>query len=152
MATPVGTRIRKAFGTVLRECRKAARLSQDEVPGIGRTHVSSLEQGRKEVGLEMQFVLSDALGTSVSAMLDRTERLVRSSATLERFERLSKTKVLIGGDTCPKCGAVYAVFVRTLKARVRDKYNCRYCGQSLGSWRLPFELIYEAERLPPRVK
>ena len=84
--------------------------AQDEVPGIGRTHVSSLEQGRKEVGLEMQFVLSDGLGVTVGAMLDRTERLVRSSATLERFERLSKARILMGGDTCPKCGAVYAVF------------------------------------------
>jgi transcriptional regulator with XRE-family HTH domain len=152
MATPVGTRIRKAYGTVLRECRKAVRLSQDEVPGIGRTHVSSLEQGRKEVGLEMQFVLSDSLGVPVSAMLDRTERLVRSSATLERFERLSKAKILMGSDTCPKCGAAYAVFARTSKTRERDKYNCLYCGQLLGSWRLPFELIYETERLPPRVK
>jgi hypothetical protein len=117
--------------------------------------VSSLAKGRKEVGLEMQFALSDGLGVAVSAMLDRTERLVRSSATLERFERLSKAKILMGGDTCPKCGAVYAVFAvfaRASKARVRGKYKCLYCGQLLGSWRLPFEFIYETERFPPRVK
>jgi transcriptional regulator with XRE-family HTH domain len=152
MATPVGIRIRKAYGTVLKECRKAIGLSQDAVPGIGRTHMSSLEQGRKEVGLEMQFALSEGLEVSASEMLERAERLVRSNAMLERFERLSKTKVLVGSDTCPKCRAVYAVFVRAAKARTRDKYKCLYCGQLLGSWRLPFEFIYETERFPPRVK
>jgi transcriptional regulator with XRE-family HTH domain len=149
MAKPVGTRARKAYGTVLRECRNALHLSQDEVAGIGRTHMSSLEQGRKEVGLDMIFTLSDALGVAVTAMLDRTERLVRSNATLERFERLGIGKNLMGSDTCPKCGAVYAVFARASTVRLRRrKYECLYCGQLLGSWRLPFELIYETERFP----
>lgn len=152
MAKPIGTRIRKAYGAVVRECRKAAGYSQENIPGRERQHVSSLERGVKEAGLEMQFALSDGLGVSVTEMLERTERLVRSSATFERFERISKAKILIGSDTCPKCGAVFAVFARALKARKHTKHKCLYCGRFMGSWHLPFEFIYETERFPPRMK
>jgi transcriptional regulator with XRE-family HTH domain len=152
MAKPVGKRIRKAYGSVVKECRKAAGYSQDNVPGRGRQHLSSVERGVKEAGLEMLFVLSEALGVSVAEMMERTERAVRSSATLERFEQLSKTKTRIGSDTCPKCGAVFQVFARMLKARKRATHKCLYCGRFMGSWHLPFELEYETERFPPRVK
>jgi transcriptional regulator with XRE-family HTH domain len=69
------TKIAAAFGSVLRECRQKAGLSQEALAGIAgfdRTFVSLLERGLRQPTLETLFGLAQALNVSPSTMVSRT--------------------------------------------------------------------------------
>jgi transcriptional regulator with XRE-family HTH domain len=151
MATPVGVRILRAFGKVLRECRENAGLSQQELAdtaGRNRKFISSLENGHQEPGLGTQWKLARAIGISVGEMLTRTEGLVLPLPVRERMARDTEAKVPLGSETCPSCKAVYALYARRLKARERGKFKCQYCAQQLATWLGTTTFIYETRRLP----
>lgn len=64
---------RAAFGDRIRELRRAAGLSQEElaeVAGLHRTYISSLERGRRNVGLDNIHVLSAALGVPPAKLFE----------------------------------------------------------------------------------
>ena len=67
----------KAFGTVLREIREAAGLSQMDVYeriGIDRTYLSAIERGVQSPTVRMIVRLAKALGVTPSEIMKRMER------------------------------------------------------------------------------
>lgn len=70
-----------AFGKVLREVRKSARLTQEQVAfaaGIDRIYVSLLERGERQPTVRVVFKLAVALNTRASDLIARTEDIVSS--------------------------------------------------------------------------
>lgn len=60
------------FGRRLRELREEHGWSQDylaEVSGIGRTHISQLENGRREAGLRILETLAGVFNLTASELL-----------------------------------------------------------------------------------
>jgi len=60
---------RLAFGRRVRAIRESKHLSQEElaeIAGLHRTYVSSLERGKRNVGLDNIFALAGALGVPVA--------------------------------------------------------------------------------------
>jgi predicted Zn finger-like uncharacterized protein len=157
MPRSVDPKILEAYGTVLRDSRKAAGLSQDglmtrasraglEMPN--RTHISSLENGRQEPGLAMQVKLARAIGVRPSEMLRKTEEMYLPLPDRQRIDQSSEGKIPMGSDTCPRCKTVYSIHAERLESRQRGKFKCPRCKQPLASWFGPFRLIYETIRLP----
>jgi len=67
----------KAFGTILREIRQTAGLSQMDVYehfGIDRTYLSAIERGVQSPTLRMIVRLSKAFAVTPSEMMKRMER------------------------------------------------------------------------------
>lgn len=67
-----------AFGQVLRELRQERGLSQERLAlecGLDRTFVSLLERGLRQPTLSSMFTLAKGLGTTLSEMVRRVERL-----------------------------------------------------------------------------
>ena len=61
------------FGRRLQHLRTERGWHQDylaEVSGIGRTHISQLENGRREAGLRILETLASTFGISVAELLD----------------------------------------------------------------------------------
>lgn len=68
--------IERAFGEVIRELRKAALLSQEELAhlsGLDRSYISLLECGHKQPTLLTIFELAKALNKSPSNILLEVE-------------------------------------------------------------------------------
>lgn len=64
------------FGRALRQCRKGAHLTQDDLAtrvGLGRTSVTNIEQGRQHVPLHMLFELATAVGVEPAALLPKKQ-------------------------------------------------------------------------------
>jgi transcriptional regulator with XRE-family HTH domain len=62
------------FGRKLRKLRKQKGWTQSYMAvhtGIGRSHISNLETGKKEVGLRTLEILADSFGMSVPKLLSR---------------------------------------------------------------------------------
>src|SRR4051812_20569378 len=60
------------FGTRLRQARKAAGLSQEElakVVGLARTSITNIEKGRQNFTLHVAYDLAAAVGLPVSSLL-----------------------------------------------------------------------------------
>jgi transcriptional regulator with XRE-family HTH domain len=60
------------FGRRLRELREERGWNQEylaEISGIGRTHISQLENGRREAGLRMLETLAGAFKLAVADLL-----------------------------------------------------------------------------------
>ena len=60
------------FGRRLRELREERGWNQEylaEISGIGRTHISQLENGRREAGLRMLETLAGAFKVAVADLL-----------------------------------------------------------------------------------
>ncbi len=60
------------FGRRLRELREERGWNQEylaEISGIGRTHISQLENGRREAGLRMLETLAGAFKLEVADLL-----------------------------------------------------------------------------------
>ena len=75
-------RIYKAFGTVLREARTGAALSQESFAfeaGIDRTYVSMLERGIRQPSLTMLFVIAETLKLHPTELIEQTEKRLRTS-------------------------------------------------------------------------
>jgi transcriptional regulator with XRE-family HTH domain len=61
------------FGRRLHHLRTERGWHQDylaEVSGIGRTHISQLENGRREAGLRILETLASTFGITVAQLLD----------------------------------------------------------------------------------
>jgi len=71
----------KAFGDALRECRRRAGLSQEELAfaaGVHRTYISQLERGLKGPSLSIVFDLAAALKILPTDLIKPVqERLLR---------------------------------------------------------------------------
>jgi transcriptional regulator with XRE-family HTH domain len=62
----------KSFGNALRECRKQAGISQEELnfrTGVHRTYISEIERGVKSPTLYTVAALAEALGMKPSDLM-----------------------------------------------------------------------------------
>jgi transcriptional regulator with XRE-family HTH domain len=87
MRTSAADSVLKAFGTVLKDCRRAVGLSQEELAftaGLNRVFISSLESGRKEPGLRTLLKLARGLEIRPSEMLQQAEDLLFAPSPKER--------------------------------------------------------------------
>lgn len=69
-------KVEKAFGSVLREAREKAGLSQDQLAhdaGLHRTYVSLLERGKRQPSLRAITALSRALRIPPSTLVAKFE-------------------------------------------------------------------------------
>jgi transcriptional regulator with XRE-family HTH domain len=69
----------RAFGTALREFRKATGISQEQFAldgGFDRTYISLLERGISSPTIRALFKLAQMLGVAPSEIVKRTEALV----------------------------------------------------------------------------
>ena len=69
-----------AFGRVLRELRKGAGLSQEQLAlnaDLQRNYISLLERGLNSASLKTLFKLAAVLQVSPSKMLEQAEKLCR---------------------------------------------------------------------------
>jgi transcriptional regulator with XRE-family HTH domain len=67
----------RTFGKVLKEARKAAGISQEELAartGLDRSFLSRLENARKEPGLTTLLALGPALGTTAHELVKSVEK------------------------------------------------------------------------------
>lgn len=65
-----------AFGTVLRECRKGAGLSQEQMAvkaGLDRSFLSMVERGIQSPNIVVLFRIAEVLGVPASELIARTE-------------------------------------------------------------------------------
>ena len=63
-------------GAVIQKCREEKGLSQEVVSGlagIGRTHLSAIERGKRKPTLETFFKLAEALDIPPSQLMQRIE-------------------------------------------------------------------------------
>ena len=70
--------VAEAFGQILRDCRRKAGISQEELAGranVDRTYVSLLERGLRQPTLDSLFRLAHALGVAPATMVSRTAAL-----------------------------------------------------------------------------
>jgi predicted Zn finger-like uncharacterized protein len=159
MPRSVHPKVLRAYGTALRDSRKAARLSQDgliskasqaglEVPN--RAFISSLENGRQEPGLGTQFKLARAIGVRASEMLRKAEDMVLSLSERQHIDRSGEVKISLGTETCPGCKTVYSIRAERLKSRERGKFKCLRCKKPLASWYSATRLIYETKHWPKK--
>jgi transcriptional regulator with XRE-family HTH domain len=157
MPRSVDPEVLRAFGTALRDCRKTAGLSQEgllreasraglEAPN--RSYISSLETGRQEPGLGMQFRLARAIGIRPSEILRKAEEMVLPRSERRRIDRIAAGRIPLGTETCPGCRTVYSMYVERLKSRQRGKFKCSRCKQPLASWLGTTRFIFETLRLP----
>ena len=73
-------RLKHAFGTVVRECRRERKLSQEQLgfeAGLTRNFISLVELGQRSPTLDTIEALAQALGISASALIARAERKQR---------------------------------------------------------------------------
>ncbi|MBI3805327.1 MAG: helix-turn-helix transcriptional regulator [Nitrospirae bacterium] len=84
----------REFGRILRQRRKAAGFTQDEVSarvGLSRTSITNIEQGRQHISLHMLYELADAIGSTPGELLPDRLSLVQQSSELEK--KLGKLSV-----------------------------------------------------------
>src|SRR5450759_223099 len=75
---PQSRRLNEAFGSVIREARVHARLTQEQLSfraDVHRTYVSDLERGLKSPTLDVVDRLSRALRTDSHRLLEAANRL-----------------------------------------------------------------------------
>jgi transcriptional regulator with XRE-family HTH domain len=73
-------KVAQAFGSILRECRIKAQLSQEELAlraNLDRTYISLLERGLRQPTLETLFRLAEVLEISPATMIGRTAAELR---------------------------------------------------------------------------
>ena len=77
METPETDRLREVFGEVLRARRKAQKLSQEELAGragIAMRYISLLECNKRQPTISTLYLLSGALGISMTDFVSDIER------------------------------------------------------------------------------
>lgn len=157
MARSVDPKLRRHYGIALRECRKAAGLSQEALieratkaglEGPHRTFISALENGRQEPGLGTHFKLSVLVEHRPSRMLVKVEEMNLPDSELRRLDRSNEERIPLGLEKCPRCNAVYSRYLLPLKTPQRSSFKCTHCKQPLLWLRGTFRLIYETKRLP----
>jgi transcriptional regulator with XRE-family HTH domain len=102
MSRSADTKLLTTYGTAQWAFRKAGALTQekllDQASGLGleapnRATISSLENGRKEPGLEMIFKLARALCVRPSVILREVEERTLALAERQRMDRSSVAKI-----------------------------------------------------------
>jgi transcriptional regulator with XRE-family HTH domain len=72
---------KRAFGSVLRESRRAAGFSQEqlaEAAGLDRSFISLVERGIQSPNIVVLLRIAEILGVAASELIAQTECLVRS--------------------------------------------------------------------------
>ena len=72
-------KVKKAFGSALREVRKRRGLSQLDVStasDLDRAYLSELERGLKNPSLETIFRLADAMGVPATELIKKTAEIL----------------------------------------------------------------------------
>ena len=102
MSRSADPRLLRVYGTALWAFRKAVDFTQEELldqaarlglEAPNRTTISSLENGRKEPGLEMLFKLARALGLRPSVILHEVEERILALSERQRMDRGSDAKI-----------------------------------------------------------
>lgn len=76
MAAAPRTDVRKRFGTVLRDYRRAQGYSQEafaEACGLHRTYVGAIERGKRNVSIDNVARIADALGLKIADLFPKSE-------------------------------------------------------------------------------
>lgn len=71
--------IASTFGSVLREKREAAGISQEQLAdraGLHRTYVSLIERGKRTASIEVLRRVASALGLRMTDLIDETEKRI----------------------------------------------------------------------------
>lgn len=71
------TRIVRTLGATIRELRVRAGMSQDELAvqaRVSRVYLGMLERGQRNVSFEVLYRVANALGTTVSGIIQEFER------------------------------------------------------------------------------
>lgn len=74
----------KAFGTLLRECRRERRITQEDLAfesELDRTYISLLELGRRSPTLDTIMALCHALDMSLPELASRVYSIMEEDAT-----------------------------------------------------------------------
>jgi|GEM_PF-5416866 len=77
----------QAFGMVLKEMRKRAKLTQEQLAWetqMEQTYISLLERGAKEPGVRTLLKLSHALGISSGQFMSEMETAIKTLKTAAR--------------------------------------------------------------------
>lgn len=77
----------REFGRLLRQRRKGAGLTQDDVAnrvGLARTSITNIEQGRQHISLHMLYELAAAIGGRARDLLPEKDMLSDKNPDLER--------------------------------------------------------------------
>jgi transcriptional regulator with XRE-family HTH domain len=85
--------IEEAFGKVIRELRKADRISQEklaEISKLDRSFISLLECGRKQPSLITIFQLAKALNLSASKIVSLVEGKIKKETRTKNNSRSNK--------------------------------------------------------------
>ena len=81
---------KRAFGAVLRECRKKAGISQEQLAekaGLDRSFISLVERGIQSPNIVVLLRIAEVLGIAASEVIARTECAIRL-ATADASEAL----------------------------------------------------------------
>ena len=76
------SKLTKAFGTVLRQRRLKAGLSQEALAHLAKTqqgYISLMERGKRSPSLVTLALLAEALGVSMAALVREVERALDRS-------------------------------------------------------------------------
>jgi len=71
--------IAAVFGSVLRERREAAGISQEQLAdraGLHRTYVSLIERGKRTASIEVLRRVASALGVRMSELIEETGKRI----------------------------------------------------------------------------
>lgn len=74
--------LKEAFGAAVRQHRKAAQLSQDDLAyeaGLDRTYISGIETGRRNPSLLTIELLADAMDVSLVTLFETVSEIVGST-------------------------------------------------------------------------
>ncbi|GAB3188750.1 response regulator [Hydrogenophaga aquatica] len=99
------TQLSHAFGKALKEIRKARGLTQEDFSLVSsRTHLSSLERGRKSPTLRMVQDLAGAIGIHPLSLLTRTWLHIEAPDPMETLMDRIKTEVM--SPQAPQAGTL----------------------------------------------
>ncbi len=77
---PQRTRLLRALGLAVRECRKQRHLSRAELAGatgVTAERIGALERGQLNPSYQLLLALADALGVGVGVLMVRAEELAK---------------------------------------------------------------------------
>lgn len=80
----------RQFGSLIRELRLAARLSQEEFADrceLHRTYIGSIERGEKTVTIETAYKIATALGVPLSYIFQRVESSIEEGCSVEHDDK-----------------------------------------------------------------
>lgn len=82
------------LGTHIREARKAAKLSQEELGkkiGLGKSSISKIENGSTHISFADAAILMEIMGAKMNIVLETEEQTRKKQADIMRFTRTCVT-------------------------------------------------------------